>query len=125
MPVDYSACPVTVPRTNSTRRPQTDGDAIALGHSQGGQAIYAWVRENNDPALGQRVSFISSGNPENKYRGVPTSGYFGQRGLPENNQIPGTEVIRQYDGWADWPDDPSNPLALLNAVVGMQTIHTD
>ena len=43
----------------------------------------------------------------------------------EDTAYSGTEVIRQYDGWADWPDDSSNLLAVANAVVGMQTIHTD
>lgn len=37
----------------------------------------------------------------------------------------GTEVIRQYDGWADWPDDTRNLLAVANALAGMFSIHTN
>lgn len=32
---------------------------------------------------------------------------------------------KQYDGWADWPDDPTNALAIVNAVAGMALFHPD
>ena len=108
---------------------RSDGDVLAVGHSEGGQVIYELLRDYDtdpnsapDPA---KFSWISIGNPENKFGGVPWSGYDGERGFPEDTDYTGTEVIRQYDGWADWPDDSSNLLAVANAVVGMQTIHTD
>ncbi len=108
---------------------RSDEDVLAVGHSEGGQVIYELLRDYDtnptsapDPA---EFSWISIGNPENKFGGVPWSGYGGERGFPEDTAYSGTEVIRQYDGWADWPDDSSNLLAVANAVVGMQTIHTD
>jgi len=107
----------------------SDGDVLAVGHSEGGQVIYELLRDYDaDPSSGPdpaKFSWISIGNPENKFGGVPWSGYDGERGFPEDTAYTGTEVIRQYDGWADWPDDSSNLLAVANAVVGMQTIHTD
>jgi hypothetical protein len=107
----------------------SDGDVLAVGHSEGGQVIYELLRDYDaDPSSGPdpaKFSWISIGNPENKFGGVPWSGYNSERGLPEDTAYTGTEVIRQYDGWADWPDDSSNLLAVANAVVGMQTIHTD
>ncbi len=41
------------------------------------------------------------------------------------HRVSGTEVIRQYDGWADWPDDTRNLLAVANAFAGMFSIHTN
>jgi hypothetical protein len=99
----------------------TDGPVTLLGHSQGGQVIYAALRRwAADPATApdpDRVSWVSIGNPENNVGGrMPTA-------LPADSPYPGTEVIRQYDGWADWPTDTSNLVAVLNAAVGMSTTH--
>ncbi|MGV1087989.1 MAG: PE-PPE domain-containing protein [Mycobacterium sp.] len=99
-----------------------DGTPIVLyGHSQGGQVIYSALRgwaanpaTAPDPA---RVSWVSIGNPENTFGGKSPDP------IPANSPYQGTEVIRQYDGWADWPTDTKNMLAVLNAVVGMQTVH--
>ena len=99
-----------------------DGPPIVLyGHSQGGQVIYSALRgwaatpaSAPDPA---RVSWVSIGNPENTFGGKSPDP------IPANSPYQGTEVIRQYDGWADWPTDPRNLLAVINAVVGMQIVH--
>ncbi len=99
----------------------TDGPVTLFGHSQGGQVIYAALRRwAADPASAPdpaRVSWVSIGNPENNVGGrMPTA-------LPADSPYPGIEVIRQYDGWADWPTDPTNLVAVLNAAVGMSTTH--
>ena len=107
---------------------RSDGEVLAVGHSEGGQVSYELLRDyDTDPTSAPdpaEFSWISIGNPENKFGGVPWSGYGGERGLPQDSAYTGTEVIRQYDGWADWPDDSTHLLAVANAVVGMQTIHT-
>ena len=101
-----------------------DGTPTVLyGHSQGGQVIYSALRgwaanpaTAPDPA---RVSWVSIGNPENTFGGKspdPT---------PADSPYQGTEVIRQYDGWADWPTDTRNILAVVNAIVGMRTVHAN
>ncbi len=103
---------------------------VLFGHSQGGQVIYTDLRKfAADPANAPdpaRLSWVSIGNPENRYggrRAQPDDG--AGPWLPDDTAYQGTEVIRQYDGWADWPDDTSNFLAVANAVVGMFTTHTD
>ena len=68
---------------------------------------------------------MSIGNPENRYGGKrPETDAETNPWLPADTAYHGTEVIRQYDGWADWPDDPTNLIAVANAVVGMFTTHT-
>ena len=106
-----------------------DEQVVLFGHSQGGQVIYSDLRTwAADPAHAPdpaRVSWVSIGNPEDPYGGrrLSTDGK-GVTWLPPDTAYQGTEVIRQYDGWADWPDDTSNLLAVANAVVGMFTVHS-
>lgn len=94
---------------------------ILLGHSQGGQVIYSALRGwAADPATApdsDRTSWVSIGNPENAFGGRDPDP------IPADSPNQGTEVIRQYDGWADWPTDERNLLAVLNAAVGMSTTH--
>jgi len=99
-----------------------DGTPITLfGHSQGGQVIYSALRGwAADPATApdsDRVSWVSIGNPENAFGGRDPDP------IPADSPYQGMEVIRQYDGWADWPTDERNLLAVLNAAVGMSTTH--
>lgn len=103
--------------------PDTE-DVVLFGHSQGGQVIYTDLRRfAEDPANAPdpaSLSWVSIGNPENKFGGrVGTEAPW----LPDDTAYQGLEVIRQYDGWADWPDDPSNFVAVANAAIGMFTIH--
>ncbi|EHB45677.1 PE-PPE domain protein [Mycolicibacterium rhodesiae JS60] len=107
-----------------------DEQIVLFGHSQGGQVVYSDLRRfAADPANApdpSRLTWISIGNPENSYggrRGKTESAT--DPWLPPDTAYQGTEVIRQYDGWADWPDDPGNLLAVANAVVGMFSIHTN
>lgn len=96
--------------------------AIPFGHSQGGQVIYAAVRQwTADPATApdpSRLSWVSIGNPENAVGGVKR-----QDGLPPDTPYQGTEVIKQYDGWADWPTGTMNLVAWLNAMAGRRSAH--
>ena len=106
-----------------------DGGPVTLfGHSEGGQVIYAalrrWAADPSTAPDPSRVSWVSIGNPENPFGGVV--GKLGLKAtprLPADTAYPGIEVIRQYDGWADFPSDPRNLLAVANAVVGALTIH--
>lgn len=76
-----------------------------------------------------KVTFIEMGSP---FRGIASV-------LPQGFTVPGfaytvnhpedygfnvTVVNGQYDGWADPPKDLFNPLAVANAVLGMQYVHT-
>ena len=94
---------------------------VVAGHSRGGQVIYKWLREigptsDIDPA---DVLFISSGNPERKYNGasyVNPAGkpavYPGTGGAGVGYGLPSTptaytviDIARQYDEWADYPNN--------------------
>jgi hypothetical protein len=108
----------------------TDEQIVLFGHSQGGQVIYTDLRRwSEHPEIApdpSRLTWVSIGNPANRYGGRRPAMVDGfSNWLPEDTDYQGYEVIRQYDGWADWPDDPSNLLAVANAFVGMFTIHTN
>ena len=128
-PVDYFAMPLGQPfndlgavtlNTAIDALP-ADGTPITLfGHSQGGQVIYSALRGwAADPAGApdpSRVSWVSIGNPENTFGGRDPDP------IPADSPYQGIEVIRQYDGWADWPTT-FNLVAWANAVAGMQLVH--
>ncbi|GAY17492.1 PE-PPE domain-containing protein [Mycobacterium sp. shizuoka-1] len=136
-PVDYFALPGDAFNARGATDVQhaidalpADEDIVLFGHSQGGQVIYTDLRRwAADPANAPdpaRVSWVSIGNPENPYGGRrPKTGSATTQWLPPDTAYVGTEVIRQYDGWADWPDDPRNLLAVANAVAGMFATHTN
>ncbi len=136
-PVDYVAFPgASFNAAGATKVQQAidalpnDEQIVLFGYSQGGQVVYTNLRRfAADPANAPdpaRLSWVSIGNPENPYGGRrPKTETAAQPWLPPDTAYPGTEVIRQYDGWADWPDDTRNLLAVANAVVGMFSIHND
>lgn len=104
-----------------------DEQIVLFGHSQGGQVIYSTLQDFAD-APGNapdpsRLTWVSIGNPTNKFGGRRPATESGEQWLPIDTPYQGTEVIRQYDGWADWPDDESNFLAVANAFIGMLTTH--
>lgn len=100
----------------------TSGPKIVLGHSQGAQVADAWLRRYGptstvDPAS---VTFILTGDPESKYNGcanVPGSGCvaaYGGNNFPDDTRYTVKVVSRQYDYWADCPNDLSNQNAVKN-----------
>jgi hypothetical protein len=136
-PVDYFAFPGGAFTDQGATKVQqaiaalpADEQIVLVGHSQGGQVVYADLRRfAADPANApdpSRLTWVSIGNPENPYGGRrPKTEHSATPWLPPDTAYQGTEVIRQYDGWADWPDDTSNLLAVANAFVGMLFIHPD
>ncbi len=135
-PVDYSAFPAQPFTDQGAANVEkaiaalpADEPVVLFGHSQGGQVIYSdlrrWAADPGNAPDPARVSWVSIGNPENRYGGKrPVTDEETNPWLPADTAYHGTEVIRQYDGWADWPDDPTNLIAVANAVVGMLTTHT-
>ena len=93
-----------------------------FGHSQGGQVIYTtirrWVADPANAPAPSQVKWVSIGNPENAFGGVKR-----QDGLPPDTPYQGIEVIKQYDGWADYPTGQMNFLAWLNAAAGKNNTH--
>ncbi|ANW64785.1 hypothetical protein BCA37_15385 [Mycobacterium sp. djl-10] len=91
---------------------------LVFGFSQGAQVAGFWLRNYApttavDPAT---TSFLLVGDPENTY-GVPWAPR-----VPTDTGFEVTEVWKQYDGWADWPDR-FDLLAVANAVYGMLFVH--
>jgi len=135
-PVDYLALPGDVYNEKGAdllqqaiaALPADSAPVTLFGHSEGGQVIYAalrrWAADPSTAPDPSRVSWVSIGNPENPFGGV-----VGKLGLKSTSRLPadtayqGIEVIRQYDGWADFPSDRTNLLAVANAIVGALTIH--
>ncbi len=102
------------------------GPVILVGHSEGGQVIDSVLRRwKANPAIAPdpaRLSWVSLGNPDNAYGGQQLQ-FGAPRKRPADTPYTGIEVIRQYDGWADWPSNPFNALAVANAIAGSQTVH--
>lgn len=100
----------------------TPGQKIVLGHSQGAQVIDAWLRRYGptstvDPAT---VQFVLTGDLESKYNGcanVPDSGCvaaYGGNNFPDDTPFTVKVIARQYDFYADCPNDLSNETAKKN-----------
>lgn len=126
-----------VPFTSTTQRTLTDSSLVVLGESQ--SAVIS-AREKADliarPALGKTVSFILLSN-----QGRPNGGvlerfvgayipildivFTGATPTDSSPTAPLTtvDIASQYDGWADFPNNPLNLLADLNAVMGMVFLH--
>lgn len=114
----------------------TPGDIIVMAHSEGAQVASRWMRTYaNDPtraALAGRVTFLLSGNPLRSSQGgggQMIGGWEndGTRALatPTTTPWPIIDVARRWDGWADWPTDTTNKVAVRNATMGMTTFHTN
>ncbi len=114
----------------------TSGDIIVMAHSEGAQVASRWMRTYaNDPtraALASRVTFLLSGNPLRSSQGgggqmIGLWENDGTRALPTPTTTPWPiiDVARRYDGWADWPSDTSNKVAVRNATIGMTLFHTN
>jgi hypothetical protein len=56
---------------------------------------------------------------------IPLVNFFFNGPEPTDTQFPSISIVRQYDGFGDWPLYPINFLADLNAVVVMLVVHTD
>lgn len=100
----------------------TEGQILVVGYSEGAQVADAWLRRYGptsdvDPA---RVSFLLVGDPEAAINGciqvaggLCRAGY-GGKGFPADTRYSGTVFARQYDFYADAPNDPGNGMAKNN-----------
>lgn len=140
VPVNYSA-QLTPQSTlegatnlDAAIRNSTDSQIVAMGLSQGASVLYVWIDDHyQDPTEPgpAKLSFVSIGNPLNKYSGFPQWLLLDvppgtPQGLPANEPYKVTEVIGQYDGYSDFPTVTTSPyygLAVLNALAGIVTVH--
>jgi len=136
---------------NSVIVPALEGgnDVAVLGYSQSATVATIEMNDllNNTPAgvnLGD-LNVTLLGDPNSPIGGILDRFQFpdgvGQFSLtPEPQQVPFLDIpvsladtpttgiatdiyTGEYDGWADFPEDPSNLWADLNALIGIETVH--
>ena len=54
---------------------------------------------------------------------VPVLGVTGSGATPTDTQYQTVDISRQYDGWSDFPTNPLNVVADLNAGMGILYLH--
>lgn len=100
----------------------TPGRKIVVGHSQGAQVADDWLRRYGPTSTiaPSSVEFVLTGDPESKYNGcanVPYSGCvaaYGGNNFPDDTPYTVKVISRQYDYWADCPNDLGNATAVKN-----------
>lgn len=110
----------------------TTGTMVGFGHSLGAVVCNYWLQTYGptttiDPS---DLSFVWIGNSVSVYGGAlgPTMGsewpnWFGDVTAPADTPFTCTNIARQYDGWADWPQGTMNIDAEFNALSGQNAIH--
>jgi hypothetical protein len=129
---------------------QAGNDVAVLGYSQSASVATIEMNDllNNTPA-GVNLNDLSVtllGDPNNPIGGILDRFQFpdgvGQFSLsPEPQHVPFLDIplniadtpttggiatdiyTGEYDGWGDFPEDPSNLFADLNALIGIETVH--
>jgi diacyltrehalose acyltransferase len=113
------------------------GTMVVFGHSLGAVVSSYWLANYVDGPIGTTtispadLSFVFIGNSVHKYGGAlgpesnaEWSNWFGTGvTAPDNTPYTVTDVVRQYDGWADWPNGTFNVDADFNALAGQNSIH--
>ena len=107
-----------------TERAAEPGDVI-FGFSQGAVAasFYKSAHSGNRYVLVENPSRPNGGIMA-RFPGVsiPVAGVTFSGATPHNGDHT-IDVARQYDGWADFPADLWNPLAVANALIGILVVH--
>lgn len=114
------------------------GPATVLGYSEGSVIASRWL-SNYQKELAEAqatggptadvegspdaddLHFILTGNPNRKYGGTRPAWYI-ERSTPNDTKYTVLDVVREYDGAADWPDE-FNLLAIANAMSGYFVVH--
>lgn len=102
----------------------TPGQKIVVGYSQGAQLVTEWLRKHaNDPDApsADDLAFVLLANGNRAYGGANAK--IGVA-LPQT-QYRVVDIVRQYDGAGDMPDNMWNLLALANALAGFFVLHAD
>ena len=107
-----------------TERAAESGDVI-FGFSQGAVAASFYKSAHT----GHRYVLVENPSRPNggimaRFPGVsiPVAGVTFSGATPHNGDHT-IDVARQYDGWADFPADLWNPLAVANALMGILVVH--
>ena len=134
---------------NVADQPLTEGDNVAvLGYSQSATVASQWMNEliANHQANLDHLHVTLLGDPNSPIGGILDRFQFpdgvGQFSLsPEPQHVPFLDIplgtdptpvtggidtniyMGEYDGWANFPSDPSNLFADMNALIGIETVH--
>jgi hypothetical protein len=126
---------------------QNGDDVAVLGYSQSATVVTVEMNEliDDHQANLDNLSVTLLGDPNSPIGGILDRFQFpdgvGQLSLsPEPQHVPFLDIplslattptsgittdiyTGEYDGWADFPEDPSNIFADVNALVGIETVH--
>lgn len=120
-------------------RPDAD-HVLVYAVSMGAQVACKWLRERGPTSSVPtgKVSFLLLANPEQPFHGIyqadpklvtfMTLPDYGGVGVPSDTPFAVTDVCRQYDGMADFPNLPAtqvDSLAVRNALLGLVVIHNN
>jgi hypothetical protein len=111
--------------TAITETPLMPGDTV-LGFSLGSVVISTYLANNTPPPGVNFILLGNTSNPNGLFAATGLLPLFG--GIPANTPDPVTSISRQYDGWADFPNNMMAPgylLAVMNAIEGEFTAHID
>ncbi|ORW16591.1 PE-PPE domain-containing protein [Mycolicibacter nonchromogenicus] len=115
-------------------------DVLVYGVSMGAQVACKWLREKGPTSRipAERVSFLLLANPEQPFHGIYRADPklvtfmklpdYGGVGVPASTRFTVTDVCRQYDGMADFPNLSAaqvDPLARRNALLGLVLVHNN
>ena len=99
----------------------TPGTKVVFSYSEGARSVAKWMEQHagdSDAPSPDELSFVLIGNPTRAYGGSD------KEAMPQT-QYQVIDVSRQYDPASDFPDDPTNLIALLNSLAAFTVIHTD
>ena len=99
----------------------TPGTKVVFSYSEGARSVAKWMEQHagdSDAPSPDELSFVLIGNPTRAYGGSD------KKAMPQT-QYQVIDVSRQYDPASDFPDDPTNLIALLNSLAAFTVIHTD
>ena len=107
-------------------------DVVLAGLSQGAIVLnsikQSWELDGSQASdLQGRLVFVTLGDPQNSVGGITTKVALMRLvvlGSSAETPFDTIEIVREYDGFADWPDH-YQPLAVTNALMGIAFVHTD
>lgn len=111
-----------------------DNRVLLYGYSQSAVVLSLYMRDHLD----QNIVYVLVSNPMRPNGGIlqrfsflgeipilniPLSGATPTSGAPEAEGFAVYDIAQQYDGWADFPTNPLNVLATVNAIMGIAQLH--
>lgn len=120
----YLSRSLAVNNLDEALRDGTTGRQYVFAYSQGARVVSLWLQTRSQvegAPTPDDLGFVLMGNPGRKYGGA--DGDWDQV-IPDTDYHV-IDVSRQYDAASDFPDNPFNLLALLNANAGFLFVHQD